>query len=203
MEITPMVSMRWRRCPPRRTDTERAQTSASQLVHCAQHASAVEWICAGSSECARSNSTHTSKLLLRSRWKLSLDIDRHGRSHSSPVASATRSIVIQKLVPRTLHLVCQHKKSSKILAQRNVHQRAANATRRVMEKRATAQRSETRSRVDRSRAARPAAKVLPPSSCIDGRHSADRGSYQPRQRGAIPPDLSGLALHGGWVGTSF
>ena len=46
------------------TDTERAQTSASQLVHCAQHASAVEWICAGSSECARSNSTHTSKLLL-------------------------------------------------------------------------------------------------------------------------------------------
>ena len=63
MEITPMVSM-----AAESTDTERAQTSASQLVHCAQHTSAVEWICAGSSECARSNSTHTSKLLLRSRF---------------------------------------------------------------------------------------------------------------------------------------
>ena len=53
------------------------------------------------------NSTISSPL--RSRWKLSLVIDRHGRSRSSPVASATRSIVIQKLVPRTLQLVCQHK----------------------------------------------------------------------------------------------
>ena len=196
MEITPMVSM-----AAESTDTERAQTSASQLVHCAQHASAVEWICAGSCACARSNSTLTSKVLLRSRWKLSLDIDRHGRSHSSPVASATRSIVIQKLVPRTLHLVCQHKKSSKILAQRNVHQRAANATRRVMEKRATAQRSETRSRVDRSRAARPAAKIQPPSSCIAGRHRAARCSYQPRHHAAIPRDLSGLVFKGRVGGT--
>ena len=55
MEITPMVSM-----AAESTDTERAQTIASQLVHCVQHASAVEWICAGSSECARSNSSqHT------------------------------------------------------------------------------------------------------------------------------------------------
>ena len=37
MEITPMVSM-----AAESTDTERAQTIASQLVHCAQHASAVE-----------------------------------------------------------------------------------------------------------------------------------------------------------------
>ena len=49
MEITPMVSM-----AAESTDTERAQTSASQLVHCAQHASAVEWMCAGSCACARS-----------------------------------------------------------------------------------------------------------------------------------------------------
>ena len=71
MEITPMVSM-----AAESTDTERAQTIASQLVHCAQHASAVEWMCAGSCACARSKSTLTSKMLLRSRWKLSLDIDR-------------------------------------------------------------------------------------------------------------------------------
>ena len=74
MEITPMVSM-----AVEFTDIDRAQTSASQLVHCAQHASAVEWMCAGSCACARSNSTLTSKMLLRSRWKHSFQIDRHGR----------------------------------------------------------------------------------------------------------------------------
>ena len=83
MEITPMVSM-----AAESTDTERAQTIASQLVHCVQHASAVEWICAGSSECARSNSTHTSKLLLRSRWKLSLEIDRHMAAHIAHLLQA-------------------------------------------------------------------------------------------------------------------
>ena len=57
MEITPMVSM-----AAESTDTERAQTIASQLVHCAQHASAVEWMCAGSCACARSKSTLTSKM---------------------------------------------------------------------------------------------------------------------------------------------
>ena len=102
MEITPMVSM-----AAESTDTERAQTIASQLVHCTQHASAVEWICAGSSECARSNSTHTSKMLLRSRWKLSGALSGYGRSHGSPVPSATRAIGFRKWVPPTFQLVCQ------------------------------------------------------------------------------------------------
>ena len=69
MEITPMVSMVHGGGVLRevRTDIERAQTSASQLVHCAQHASAVEWMCAGSCACARSKSTLTSKMLHHSR----------------------------------------------------------------------------------------------------------------------------------------
>ena len=128
MEITPMVSM-----AAESTDTERAQTIASQLVHCAQHASAVEWICAGSSECARSNSTHTSKGMLRSRRKLSGALSGHGRSHGSPVPSESRAIGFKNWCLGLFHFVCQHQYSSKICAQRGVHDRAASATRSAME----------------------------------------------------------------------
>ena len=75
MEITPMVSM-----AAESTDTERAQTIASQLVHCVQHASAVEWMCAGSCACARSKSTLTSKMLLLSRSMLSGALSGHAHS---------------------------------------------------------------------------------------------------------------------------
>ena len=81
MEITPMVSM-----AAESTDTERAQTIASQLVHCAQHASAVEWMCAGSCACARSRSKSHAHLNAQHEdvapqpvEALSFQIDRHGR----------------------------------------------------------------------------------------------------------------------------
>ena len=65
-----------------------------------------------------------------------------------------------------------------------------------VERGGAAQRPETLERTQRSRPARPAAKIQPPSDYIAGRHRTRQGSYQPRHHDEI---LSGLALHGGWV----